>query len=366
MSKTTSYKPSRVSLPASMPDAKRVNTARREQYLHHSSIVSQLDGKDAAFRAAAARAMSSAKEVKDAKKALVHIAKVEKDLNEQLELLNKKTLRKKLFKNKQAQQTHRLEQSILAVAEDKQTATAALNKTKQVAKEDAKFCATLEKEAIKLRESQTVRNDILETYFKGQMGNEEENRIEEERDRLKLVTGKVKGKLEKEKTCYGLLRQAMIELGQARKFLMDAQMTNTVDLFTGGGIGLVAGLGSQWNIGQAGEKAKSAGEKITRAAKMNTKLPIGKLAKVEDGAILMFTDIVLDGFITDLIVRMTIEKSVKSIDQVANVVKHSLDIQRNVIAKLEGRVRSYSDDLQRTSKELTRVRDDLLREIIHA
>lgn len=342
----------------------RVNTARRKLYLHHEAVVESLQGKDDLFRQAAARALASSQAAQRAEQNLAKIRGAETQLNDQLAQFQARKLRNKVFKKKAAVTQEKLSKNIQAVSEDAAAVTKVVKKTKQTAAIDAKHCDDLRGDAETLVASEKERRHILEDVFGGMdAGSSVENSIETERDRLAMVTGRAKDKLSSQKQAYLLLKQAAIDLSNARKSLFEAQLTNTVDIFAGGGIGFVAGLGSQYNINQAAKLAQIAGQKIQAAVEMNPKLPIRKLAKVQNGVALGFADIFLDGFVTDLIIRYTIEKAVKSVDTVLEALKESLDIQKRIVQKLDGRVRSFSDDLKRTSEDLVRVRAELLHKI---
>lgn len=347
------------SLPPPAPS--RVSTARRKLYLHHEAVADSLRGKDDQFRQAAARALHSSHAVARAQKQLHAIRQTESHLDAQLRREHARKLRNKLFKNRAAALTSSLESKLTAVSGDAAVAAKAVKQAKHVAATDTNRCDALRGDAETLVAAERERRHILEDAFGGMgAGSPVENSIETERDRLAVVTHREKDKLSSQKHAYHLLKQAGVELSAAKKSLYDAQLTNTVDIFAGGGVGFVAGLGSQYNINEAAKQAQSAGRKIQLAVQMNPRLPINKLAKVQNGAVLGFADIFLDGFVTDLIIRYTIEKAAKSVDAVLEALKESLAVQKSIVRKLDGRVRSYSDDLKRTSEDLVRVRAELL------
>lgn len=350
--------------PMAQPAPTRVSTECRNLYLHHTTVVAELAGKDEQFKQANARAHNSARTAKQAKQTLAKIRETESQLTTQLDVLKKRKLRNKLFPKKAAAETVKLQQSLEAVSEDAAVAKHDAMKAREVAKADAEFCRTLKGDADLLQASEKERRDILEGVFGGDVGSVAENRIETERDRLLAVTGKAKDKLTAQKHIYGLLKQAAVELSNARKSLFDAQLTNTVDLFSGGGIGFVAGINTQYRINEAMEMARSAGHKLEEVMVLSPRLPVTRAAKVNGGVVLAFADVVLDGFLTDLLIRATIEKSVKSVEHVLEAVGESLEAQKAVVERLNGRVRGYSDDLKRTSDELTKVRADLLQDMI--
>lgn len=342
----------------------RVNTARRTLYLHHEAVVESLAGKDDQFRQAAAQAVTSARTAQRAEHALSKIHDAKTQLTQQLEQFQSRKFRNKLFKKKAATTQGKLQTNIQAVSEDAAVAQKHAKMTQHTADADAKHCEELRPDAETLIASEKERRHILEDVFGGMdVGSPTENSIESERNRLAKVTDRAKDKLSTQKQAYLLLRQAAVELSNARKNLWDAQLTNTVDIFAGGGVGFVAGLGSQYNINQAAKQAQNAGQKIQAAVELNPRLPIRKLAKVQNGVVIGFADIFLDGFVTDLLIRYTIEKAVKSVEAVTEALKESLEIQKSIVVKLDGRVRSYSDDLKRTSEDLVRVRADLLHSI---
>lgn len=211
------------------------------------------------------------------------------------------------------------------------------------------------------RQSERTRRAILEKAYGGQdAGSPVENLIETERDRLAEATDRAKDKLNTQKQALSLLKQAGSDLIKARQDLHDAQVTNTVDLFSSSAIGFVAGISSQYHVKMAGNLARNAGKKIQRAVELNDELPIRKLATVNDSAALAFTDIFLDGVVTDLLIRITIQKSVRSIDTVLTTLKESIEVQIRTVEELEGHVSRYSSDLKRTSDDLVRVRAELI------
>lgn len=342
----------------------RVNTQRRNLYLHHITVISELAGKDQQFEKATARAVASARQAKNAREKLSKIRETESELSSQLEMLRKRKLRNKLFPKKSAEQASTLERGLTAVSEDAHDAKQSATRAREAAKADAVHCRELRADAEMLKKAEMERNNILEDVFGGEAGNEKENTTEMERNRLVAVTTRAQDKLATQKSVYVLLQQAGCELVTAKRSLADAQMSNTVDIFSGGGIGFIAGIGTQVKVNEAAKLARTAGVKIQRAVEINPKLPVSKLAKVQDGVVLAFADIVLDGFITDLIVRMTIEKAVRSVDSVLDAVKRSLEHQQSVVQHLNARYENYSDDLKRTSDELVRVRANLLQAII--
>lgn len=342
----------------------RVNTARRKLYLHHEAVVESLAGKDEQFRQAATQAVTSARTAQQAEQTLGKIHDTETQLTQQLELFQSRKLRNKLFKKKAATTQERFQTNLQVVSEDAAAAKKHVKKAQEIAAANARHCEELRPDAETLFASEKERRHILEDVFGGMdAGSPAENSIESERDRLAKVTNRAKDKLSTHKQTYLLLKQAAVELSNARKNLSDAQITNTVDIFAGGGVGFLAGLGSQYNINMAAKQAQSGGQRIQAAVELNPRLPIRKLAKVQNGVALGFADIFLDGFVTDLLIRYTIEKAVKSVDTVMEALKESLEIQKRIVVKLDGRVRSYSDDLKRTSEDLVRVRADLLHSI---
>lgn len=295
---------------------------------------------------------------------LSKIRETESELSSQLEMLRKRKLRNKLFPKKTAEHMSTLERNLAAVNEDAADAKQNVKRAREAAKVDAVHCKELRSDAETLKKAEKERNDILEDVFGGEAGNETENMTEMERNRLAAVTSKAQDKLTVQMNVYALLQQAGGELVAAKKHLADAQVSNTVDIFSGGGIGFIAGIGTQVKINEAAKLAKAAGAKIQQAVDINPKLPLSKLAKVQGGAVLAFADIVLDGLITDLIVRMTIEKALRSVSTVLDAVKQSLEYQRSIVQRLNACFKNYSDDLKRTSDELVRVRANLLQAII--
>lgn len=342
----------------------RVNTHRRKLYLQSTTVVSELAGKDQQFKEAATRAITSARQAKSAKENLSKIRETESELSSKLETLRKRKLRNKLFPKKAAEKTSVLERNLVAVSEDAAVAKQHATRTREAAKADAVQCSELKAVADLLKKAEKDRMEVLEDVFGGEAGNKTENMIEMERDRLVEITSKTQDKLATQQNVYKLLQQAGLELVTAKRNLNDAQIANTVDIFSGGGIGFIAGIGSQVKINEAAKLVRAAGAKIQQALQINPKLPISKLAKVQDGVVLAFADIVLDGFITDLLVRMTIEKSLRSVETVIEAVKQSLDCQKSVILRLDDRFKNYSVDLQRTSEELVSVRANLFQNII--
>lgn len=339
-----------------------IDESRKDLYLHHEAVVHALAGKDIQFETASSRAESSREDAKVALAIALEIRQNEKDLIAQLAVLEKRKLRRRIFPNKSNERITKIQQTLAAVAEEARGAKKKAKEARRKAKADISAMENLRPDAELLRNSERARRDILEAVYGGSdLGSPQENSIETARDRLVQITNRAKDSLSAQQEALQLLKSAADQLREARSLLYDAQFTNTVDLFSGGGLGLVAGLGSQYRFNTAAKIIHEARLKVEKALVLNEQLPISKTAKIKNGGILGIADIVLDGIVTDLLVRVTIEKAVKSVEAILEQVLESISFQSDHVDQLEGNVRGFSHDLDRTSEDLVRVRTTLMR-----
>lgn len=343
----------------------RLDEHSKKLYLRHENIAKVLAGKDAQYVNALQQARNSAKDAKKAVEIVTQISHTEKKLTEQIEHLESKKLKKRLFPNKTNEKITKLRNNLEAVVEEAALAKKAASQVKKQARAHAKVRDRLRADAEKLQHSESTRRAILETVYGGrESGSVEENNIETERDRLVLVTDQAKDSLSVHMQALNLLNSGYEELRKARRLLHDAQVTNTLDLFNGGGFGFVAGITTQYTFQEAAKTARAAGKQIEEAIILNPQLPIAKLAKQHHRVFIGLADIFLDGIVTDLVVRMAVEKAVKSVNDAMKSTEDSILYQQQVVNVAKGDFTRFSSELERTSDELTRVRADLLHEEI--
>lgn len=349
--------------PQPQPQPRRLNTTRRDLYFHHENVTESLAGKDEQYRHASKRAHKSNHRAKSLDKSLSTIRAAETSLSVQLEQWHARRLRNFLFRNRAAMQKANLQNELSVTTDKARAAKEHLSLANLAAERDASAVAALRTDAKAWRLSERTRRAILEKAFGGQdAGSAAENSIETKRDHLATKTVAAKEKFRSQNTALALLKAAGSELLRARKGLLDAQLTNTVDLFSSSAIGFVAGLSSQYHVKVAGNLARRAGRKVQRALELNPSLPIYKMANVNDSNLLTFADILLDGVVTDLLIRITIQKSVRSIDSVLVALKESIEEQTQIVNNLDNEAARFSSDLKRTSEDLVQVRTELIHE----
>lgn len=332
----------------------------KQQYLHHQSIVEALCGKDLLYQTAHRRAVVSAHTAKGAAKTLTTIRYSEKNVADQVETIRSKRFKRFFFPNHTDQEVARLSDVLSALAEQYKNAKEIASYTRTKAQTDAKTRDSLQGDAELLQTSEESRRTILEEIYGGpDVGTEQENAVETERDNLNVIVSRERDSLSKQNSVLSLLKESSKLLKQSRHLLWDAKISNTVDFFSSGSIGLLAGISTQYRYREASRLAQEAGLKIESASDLCPAIPVSKMTKIHNTIFLSFADVFLDGFVTDLAVRLALDKAVRAIDDVLEKVQESIELQTGSVESLEGSVRRFSADLEQTSDELTRIRSNL-------
>ncbi|PXF43193.1 hypothetical protein BWQ96_07068 [Gracilariopsis chorda] len=365
MSSLDTRSPDTASSLSSQPTTPHGEKTGRNLYLHHESVVNALQGSDTLYQDAVARAKKSAKNAKHATDTADRIRATEESLSDYLDQLEKQHVRKMLLRRKMRQKLSSVQSQLDSASQNCADADREAVHAQRQALQDMETCKRLRGDAKKLHKSERMRRQLLDKMFDGlQAGSLQENLVEEERDALVLVTNRKKDSLTAQRQAYQLLTSALVEVGNARKDLWDARITNTVDLFNGGAIGMMAGMQSQIRFKAARTKVQCALSKLEQAVVLNPKLPLRKTlnARSKDKMSLGMTDIFFDGVTTDLMARLAIDKAEAVVESVEESLVKSIAMQKKHVAQLREDYSSSSSELERTSKELVRIRAELIHE----
>ena len=332
----------------------------KEQYLHHQSIAKTLAGKDLLYNSALERAEHSTKCAKRAFSRLATIRQAEKLIEKQLKLLQAKRMRKFFFPNRTHQQIRKLGAHLKALSEDRSDAKREAIKAKAKARTDANARDELKSDAKLLKEAREKRLSILESVFGGPgVGTDEENRIESKRDNLTLLVSRERDTLLKQKNVLTLLEDASELLTGAKTLLYDAKVSNSIDMFSSGSISIMASVRAQCRFKEAATAAREAGRKIESAVELNDDLAVTELTFSNESVVLTLADIFYDDIVTDMAVRVTIEKAAKFVDEVKEKLDESIQAQQSRVTDLSNSVEQCSSDLEQTSEKLVQIREKL-------
>lgn len=365
MSSLDTRSPDTASSLSSQPVTKPDGHTRRDLYLHHESVVNSLQGSDTLYQDAVTRAKKSAKNAKHATDTADRIRATEKTLSDYLDQLEKQHVRKMLLPRKMRRKLSSVQSQLETVSQNCADADREAVHAQRQALQDMETCKRLRGDAKKLHKSERTRRQLLDKMFDGlQAGSVQENIVEEKRDALMLVTNRKKDSLTAQRQAYQLLTSALAEVGNAKKDLWDARITNTVDLFNGGTIGIMAGMQSQIRFKAARTKVQYALSKLQQAVVLNPKLPLRKAlnARGKEKMTLEMTDIFFDGVATDIMTRLAIDKAEAVVEGVEESLVDSIATQKKHVAHLREEYQSCSSELERTSKELVRIRAELIHE----
>lgn len=141
--------------------APRLPETRRQLYLYHEQVVTALAGKDRAYAAARERAAESAEAAGDAARDLEIVQATERQLQEQLDTLQRNRVRRTFFPSKTADGIGRLEQRLATVAAEVLVARRRATRLTKRAKIDDTRAQALHGDAQLLHASNQARQHIL-------------------------------------------------------------------------------------------------------------------------------------------------------------------------------------------------------------
>ncbi|CAN8071201.1 unnamed protein product [Agarophyton chilense] len=343
-----------------------LDSTQRKLLFHHENVVQAFDGYDTLYRDAILKAKASARTAKRAAETADRLREAESSLKEYLGKLSKQHMRRMLLPRSMRSKVDKTETELRSVAQESVEAERAASLAQKKALADMNSCMRLREDARKLRDSERTRREILDGLFDGlHIGSPLENEVESERDALVHATNRKKDLLTAQRQAYQLLASALVDVKRARKEMWDARITNTVDIFNGGGVGFIAGVQSRMRFNTATEKSKEAATKIAHAVALSPQLSVRKLIKAKSiEKMSNMTDIFFDGFMTDLLARMAIDKAEEALENLEEECGASIAMQKKIVAQAREDYAACSGELEKVSKELVRIRVDLIHEVL--
>lgn len=336
--------------------------ALRQEYLEKKQIAAELAGKDHQYATSVQVTKQRQIDLEKTTTSLKHAQQLEEKTAKIVHKVQKNKVQQKVFPKKAKEKLNKVNHNHFQAKEAASNAELLrkeAEKNLKVATEEQK---NLQGKAETLQAVQKRRAAILHLIFDGPSGTSEENDLENKRNYWQQSLIHLKKSAADSEKALALLTSALNHLTYAARALRNAQLSNTVDLFTDGGIGLIAGAGSQINLQKASKLAQQAREKVNAALALNPALPVAKYAKVKNGFLNVFVDIALDNIVADAVTRYKIEKAVKSVKAATADVQRSVQVQQEVVGRVKADFANANYHFVAVEGELFRLREQLLQE----
>mmetsp|Transcript_19435 Transcript_19435/g.33406 ORF Transcript_19435/g.33406 Transcript_19435/m.33406 type:complete len:388 (+) Transcript_19435:85-1248(+) len=282
----------------------------------------------------------------------------EKEAEHKLE--KAKESKKKIFapgkyKKKLEARTKALEdiQGELKVAQ--QTAAQADSQLQPALQEKARLEA-LAKREYEIRGHQEA---ILNAMFEGLAGDDAENQAEQAVKFFYSMAGPIEQAMADQKAALQYVSKAAECMERMLGLMKRAQASNTVDVFSDGLIGMMAGANTNAALAEANHMGKEAQALIQHAHKYSPYMPSARKVNTGFGALGGFCNIVFDNAFMDIMQGAMIAKQMEQVKQAYSEAMYSAKWQqqfvKNIIADREQNARNLHAARQRLLSERMRL-----------
>ena len=335
---------------------------QRDEFLFAERTERNLAGCSAAYATASRRAKEQATLARSASEELLFAHVQAERSAKKLQQFNKKKLTKRLFPKSAKEKAAKYEERVAAAFEKEVMLEEKAGEARSSLKKLEMEKLALESKAAAFSAAQARKHNILEQVFNGSFGTEEENSIEEDRDRIMKTLSRAKHLLEDHLAAMKLLKSAKEDLEHALPLLRTADSAHSVDLFSEHGGGLITDAGSHLNLKNATKLRKAAHQKMVEAAERNEYLPLVQHAKANSS----FAKVGETGFniaFGDAHMKSELENAFSRTRKTLELVSESIEEQSTYVRNAKSEVVRLEKEHASTCHRLETLRSKLLREL---
>ncbi|KAJ8907727.1 hypothetical protein NDN08_007833 [Rhodosorus marinus] len=211
------------------------------------------------------------------------------------------------------------------------------------------------------------RKELLEQAFQGLGGDAAETHWEAERRTLRLVYEESVKRSDEQAKGLRYLEKAKEQMATGHERLRHALNYNTVDLFSGQGglLSLYASAQTNQSMREAKQLHEQAQSSFEEAVEINPDIPEAQAAVINFSSFLSFTNIFIDGVITDFVVRNKVNKAIKESAMALKRVNAAHAHQISFCAELRAAVKQDRINLDRAEEALERERVRLIHQWVY-
>eukprot|EP00189_Rhodosorus_marinus_P010424 CAMPEP_0184740594 /NCGR_PEP_ID=MMETSP0315-20130426/3578_1 /TAXON_ID=101924 /ORGANISM="Rhodosorus marinus, Strain UTEX LB 2760" /LENGTH=347 /DNA_ID=CAMNT_0027210325 /DNA_START=99 /DNA_END=1142 /DNA_ORIENTATION=- len=212
------------------------------------------------------------------------------------------------------------------------------------------------------------RKVLLEQAFQGLGGDASEAYWAAERNTLRLVYEESMKRSDEQTKALRHLEKAKEQMAAGHDRLRRALNYNTVDLFSRGRgdlLSLYASAQTNQRVREAKQLHEQAQSSFKDAVEINPDIPDAQAAKINFSAFLSFTNIFIDGLVTDIVVRRKVNKAIHESAMAQKRVNAAYMHQISFCAELKADANQNRLNLDRAEEALERERVRLIHQPVY-